>query len=100
VRRFKKGASILATHLQVPVVPVALDGLFEVWPRGKRFQRLGRVRMHFGEPLPPPEQLASAAEPHAREQHYAAAVEALRNRVEDLWQSLRLGKGAQETAGG
>ena len=26
VRRFKNGASILATHLRVPVVPVALDG--------------------------------------------------------------------------
>jgi long-chain acyl-CoA synthetase len=100
VRRFKKGASILATHLQVPVVPVALDGLFEVWPRGKRPQRLGRVRLHFGEPLTPPKKLAPAAEPLAREQYYTAAVETLRNRVEELWESLRLGKGAQEPAGG
>jgi long-chain acyl-CoA synthetase len=100
VRRFKKGASILATHLQVPVVPVALDGLFEVWPRGKRPQRLGRVRLHYGEPLAPPRRLAPAAAPLAHEQHYTAAVESLRNRVQELWQSLRLGKGAQEPAGG
>ncbi|MDH4067023.1 MAG: AMP-binding protein, partial [Acidobacteriota bacterium] len=33
VKRFKKGASILSRHLGVPVVPVAIKGAFEVWPR-------------------------------------------------------------------
>ena len=35
VRTFKKGAAILAHHLQVPIVPVAISGLFEVWPRNR-----------------------------------------------------------------
>jgi long-chain acyl-CoA synthetase len=35
LKPFRKGAAILASHLDVPVVPVALDGLFEVWPRGR-----------------------------------------------------------------
>jgi long-chain acyl-CoA synthetase len=36
---FKKGAAILATHLRVPIIPVAMDGFFEAWPRGKGFQK-------------------------------------------------------------
>ena len=35
VKRFKKGAPILAQHLGVPIVPVALRGLYEIWPRGQ-----------------------------------------------------------------
>ena len=37
-RTFKKGAAILSTHLGVPIVPVAIRGVFEMWPRGKGFQ--------------------------------------------------------------
>ena len=29
----KKGAAILATELNVPIVPVALDGTYRIWPR-------------------------------------------------------------------
>jgi long-chain acyl-CoA synthetase len=62
VGRFKKGASILAAHLQVPVVPVALDGLFDLWPRNRPFAwgRLRPWRRHpvvirVGRPLAPPD---------------------------------------------
>jgi long-chain acyl-CoA synthetase len=34
VKRFKKGAPILSRHMGVPVVPVAIKGAHEVWPRG------------------------------------------------------------------
>ena len=34
-RTFKKGAAILSIHLQVPIVPVAIEGFYEAWPRGK-----------------------------------------------------------------
>ena len=33
--KFRKGAAILSAHRAVPIVPVALDGLYEVWPRGR-----------------------------------------------------------------
>src|SRR5688572_15311651 len=39
VKNFKKGAPILAQHLRVPVVPVAIKGVFEVWPRGRALDR-------------------------------------------------------------
>jgi 1-acyl-sn-glycerol-3-phosphate acyltransferase len=36
VKRFKKGAPILAQHLGVPIVPVAIKGVYELWPRNRR----------------------------------------------------------------
>ena len=36
---FKKGAAILSIHLQAPIVPVAIEGFYEAWPRGKSFQK-------------------------------------------------------------
>ncbi len=57
VRRFKKGAPILSRHLTVPIVPVAIRGAYEVWPRNRSFNwRLllpwnrHRIRVSFGSP--------------------------------------------------
>ena len=36
LHRFKRGAAILASELDVPIVPVALDGVYRVWPRKSR----------------------------------------------------------------
>lgn len=33
LQEFKKGAAILATELNLPIVPVALDGAHLIWPR-------------------------------------------------------------------
>ena len=88
-KRFKKGASILSLHLQVPIVPVALEGAFDVWPRGKPPQRLAAVRLRFGPPLPPPEPLPEWASAGESETRYASAAEQLRQAVVELWQSLR-----------
>ena len=35
VKKFKKGAPILSQHMHVPIVPVAIKGVFEVWPRNR-----------------------------------------------------------------
>jgi long-chain acyl-CoA synthetase len=48
---FKKGAAILATELNVPIVPVALDGTYRVWPRESWRIRLAKVKISFGEPI-------------------------------------------------
>lgn len=37
VKTFKKGAPVLARHLRVPIVPVALKGIYELWPRNRAF---------------------------------------------------------------
>jgi long-chain acyl-CoA synthetase len=80
---FKKGAAILSTHLQVPIVPVALNGFYEVWPRGKRFfQKFNPLRMTFGDPIYPPRK------DHPAEADYAQLTAELRSRVVEMWTDL------------
>ncbi len=50
---FKKGAAILATELDIPIVPVALDGLQYVWARGSSKIRPGKVKISIGKPIYP-----------------------------------------------
>ncbi len=51
LHEFKKGAAILATELELPVVPVALDGVYKVWARKSKRIRLAKVKIKFGEPI-------------------------------------------------
>ncbi len=89
-RTFKKGAAILSLHLQVPIVPIAIDGFYEAWPRGKRFQKFAPLKMKFGDPIyPPPEAEAS-------EEAYARLIAQVKERVVDLWHELR-GETAEES---
>ncbi len=46
---FKKGAAILAAELDLPIVPVAIDGLYKVWARKTMRIRPGKVKVRFGE---------------------------------------------------
>ena len=80
---FKKGAAILSIHLQVPIVPVAIEGFYEVWPRGKLFpQKFNPLRMSFGDPIyPPPKDQPTEAD-------YAQLTTLLRERLVDRWQQL------------
>ena len=50
-RIFKKGAAILSIHLQVPIVPVAIEGFYEAWPRNQTFQGFTPLKMVFGDPI-------------------------------------------------
>lgn len=87
-RVFKKGAAILSIHLQVPIVPVAITGAFESWPRGKPFQKMAPITMKIGKPLqPPPESQAS-------EDAYAKFTAELKARVVQMWEGIRDGKAA------
>jgi len=86
-RIFKKGAAILSIHLQVPIVPVAIEGFHDAWPRNKSFQRFAPLKMVFGDPiLPPPE---SAASEETYEQHTAA----VKAQIVAMWEELREKKG-------
>jgi long-chain acyl-CoA synthetase len=57
LKPFRKGAAILAAHQDVPIVPVALDGLHEMWPRGRQLNWSAlvpgrtRVRVAIGPPV-------------------------------------------------
>ena len=48
---FRPGVGMIAARLDVPVVPVRIDGLNRVLPPGAFMARPGRVRVAFGPPL-------------------------------------------------
>ncbi len=82
-RIFKKGAAILSIHLQVPIIPVAIEGFYEVWPRSQSFRGFAPLKMVFGDPIyPPPESEASEAA-------YEKLTADLKARVVAMWQTLR-----------
>ena len=85
VKVFRRGAAILSRHLAVPVAPVAIDGMFEIWPRARPFdwRRLvpGRghtVSISFGAPLLP-----------AAEETYEGQIARVRGEVDRLWRLSR-----------
>ena len=81
-KRFKKGAAILATHLRVPIVPIAIEGFYDAWPRGKPFfQKITKFSMAFGKPIPPPE-----GEP--TEQLAEQMMRSVRAKVVEMWTPL------------
>ncbi len=81
-KTFKKGAAILAAHLRVPVYPVAMDGFYQAWPRGKPFQQFTRLRIRIGDPVLPP--------PDGRDQEntYEQLTLEIRSRVVEMWNEL------------
>jgi len=82
-RIFKKGAAILSIHLQVPIVPVAIEGFYEAWPRNKPFLGFTPLKMVFGDPIsPPPESEASEAA-------YEKLTADLKARIVEMWENLR-----------
>lgn len=53
MRRFKKGAYKLAVEFNLPVVPVTIDGAFDVLPRFKFLPRPGHIRLTIHKPILP-----------------------------------------------
>lgn len=47
----KSGFALIAKKAEVPIVPVAIVGGFECWPRTRLFPRPGRIRLEFGKIL-------------------------------------------------
>ncbi|MGP0017626.1 MAG: AMP-binding protein [Candidatus Sulfotelmatobacter sp.] len=48
---FRAGIGLLAESLDVPVLPMRIDGLFEVKQSGRRFTAPWRIRVRIGEPM-------------------------------------------------
>jgi long-chain acyl-CoA synthetase len=48
---FKPGIGLLARELGLPVVPIYLDGPFQVLPKGRTVPRPARIRVIIGEPV-------------------------------------------------
>jgi len=52
LKKFKKGAFVLAVQGQVPLVPVAVVGSRDVMPKGTLRVRSGSITLRFGTPIP------------------------------------------------
>jgi long-chain acyl-CoA synthetase len=48
---FRAGIGILVNSLKIPVLPMRIDGLFEVKRAGKRFAWPGQISVRIGEPI-------------------------------------------------
>lgn len=79
---FKKGIGMLAVKLDVPVVPVKIEGTYEILPRGARWFRAGKIRLTFGRALRASEldfsKMPGGVDEH---QHFA---DILRKRIEEI----------------
>lgn len=49
----KPGFALMARKAGVPIVPVAIVGAYECWPRSRLLPRPGRIRLEFGAPITP-----------------------------------------------
>lgn len=48
-----KSVGVMAERAAVPIVPVLIQGAYEVWPKGRLVPRLGTISLVFGKPMDP-----------------------------------------------
>jgi 1-acyl-sn-glycerol-3-phosphate acyltransferase len=54
LEHFKPGAFRLALRLGIPIIPVTINGAYQVWPAHERFPRLtGKITIHYHPPIYP-----------------------------------------------
>jgi long-chain acyl-CoA synthetase len=91
---FKKGAAILATELGLPIVPVAMDGVYKVWPRNSWRIRPAKVKITIGQPFCAADVIA-ASEPAAGtglmrpDDRYAAVTAHLKGTIAGMIEAMR-----------
>jgi 1-acyl-sn-glycerol-3-phosphate acyltransferase len=51
----RPGFTALAVRSQAAILPVAIEGAFQAWPRWRKFPGRGTIRIHFGRPILPAE---------------------------------------------
>lgn len=75
---FKRGVGLLVKKSRCPVVPVAVEGCYDAWPRSRSFPKLWgqRVAVMVGRPIPHDELMAGGAD--AALVRLATEIEAMR----------------------
>jgi 1-acyl-sn-glycerol-3-phosphate acyltransferase len=53
--KLKPGIAVLVARVGVPVVPAAVAGMFEIWPRSRMLPVPNPIRIHYGRPIYPDE---------------------------------------------
>ena len=86
VHAMKPGFCAIARRGRVPLVPVAVDGAFDAWPRQRKLPRRAVIHVRWGQPITPDEvermtddELVALVEKRIRACH--AAARASRNRA-------------------
>ena len=51
LRPFRAGVGLLTNRLRIPVIPMRIDGLFEIKRAGKKFAFPGEIRIRIGKPV-------------------------------------------------
>ena len=83
---FKKGAAILATELDMPIVPVALDGLYKVWGRDSAKINLSKVKVRFGQPFHAKDIINAEMDDEAK---YEAVIGHLKSSIAEMIKEMR-----------
>ncbi len=86
LHEFKKGAAILAVELDVPIVPVALDGFYKVWGRSSGKINFSKTQIRFGKPFLPREIITEEMTDEAK---YAVVTEHLKAEIERMLGEMR-----------
>jgi long-chain acyl-CoA synthetase len=86
LHEFKKGAAILATELDLPILPVALDGLHKVWARRTLKIRPAKVKIRFGKPFYAKEIVNAEM---SDEEKYEIVITHLKNEIAGMIDDLR-----------
>jgi 1-acyl-sn-glycerol-3-phosphate acyltransferase len=79
LQKFHPGITMLAEAAKAPVVPVAILGSFEAFPRHRKLPKLFcRITVRHGEPIPPPE---TSGEETSRKDTLRSYAETIRDAV-------------------
>ncbi len=77
---FQRGLILLIKRAQPTIVPVAIDGAFDAWPKARKLPRAtGRIFVEYGQPIPASQLLAMPPD---------AALSALQRTVESMRRDL------------
>jgi 1-acyl-sn-glycerol-3-phosphate acyltransferase len=82
MHEFKRGVAVLVKRAKCPVLPLAVEGCFDAWPRGRSLPRIrgARVAVAFGSPIPHDELMSGGAD---------AALARLASEVDRMRRALR-----------
>ncbi|MGD0384390.1 MAG: lysophospholipid acyltransferase family protein [Thermoguttaceae bacterium] len=76
IKQFRPGFTSLAVRSHAAILPVAIAGAFQCWPKSRTFPRPGKIRVHYGQPVLPQEyeglneqELISLVEKRVRQCH-------------------------------
>jgi long-chain acyl-CoA synthetase len=70
---FRTGVGLLANNLRIPILPMRIDGLFEIKNAGKKFAAPGKIQVRIGKPV----QFAPESDPEEIARALRKAVESL-----------------------